>query len=190
MPLQHRHIIDVMLDGVRDIARPNMFEVEFHTGPNHSQVVEASNLEISQHLVRSLNIPQTNMGDIIIRRMGRRIIMPGSIDFTDLIISFHNDIRGITRKFLLDWQKNYLSDISGGEFKSVKDFIGGKVTVYQLDGFHERISKTVCRNAYPKVVGDIDLNHETDDALIAFNGIFTFSFMETSNSGPSFSDLV
>ena len=185
---QHRHIIDVLKQNIKDIARPNMFEVEFNTGLNNFSTPAV--LEVSQHLVKSVNIPPTTLSDISINRMGRKLIIPGGIEYTDLTINFHNDIEGITRKFINDWQKSYYETITKGNYKDLKSFISGTVTIYQLNGNHERVSKIVCSKAYPKTIGDFDLGHETEDSLLSFNSFFTFVYLQYSTKAPSFSDIV
>jgi len=182
-----QHIIDVLKDGVRDISRPNFFEIEL----NRPSGRDTSSLTITQNLIRSVDVPSLAMGDIIIRRIGRKITLPGAIDFAqDLLINIHHDVNGLTRSYIANWQKDYIGKIGVGTHEDVHDFVLGNVHVYQLDGQHKRVAKYTFRNAYPKTLGSLDLSHENEDQTLNYLTGFAFSMYQYSNDfATGFSDI-
>lgn len=181
-----RHIVDLLKEGVRDIGRQNLFEIELSRPGNAIE----NTLTITQNLVKSIVIPQTSIGEIVIWRMGRKVVIPGSIEFQDIVSTFHNDIEGKVRTFILNWQKEYYGNLGGGKFnRDIKFFIGGNVSVFQLDGNHTRVAKTIMRNAYPKVLGEMEYGHDNEDTLSSFNVIWSHSFSQYSNKASGFADI-
>lgn len=176
-----------LLAKIKDIARPNMFEVEF----KHTELNGNPYLTIVNEMVRTVEAPSISIGEIIVRRMGRRLILPGTISFSDFIMSLHNDVEGKIRNFFLQWQKGYYGNLNEGTFtSSVAEYIKGEVVIYQLDGNHERKVKTVLKKAYPKLLGTVEYSHDQEDALGSFSVGFSYSYIQISNQHQSnFDDL-
>ena len=157
------HVIDVLKNNVRDIARSNRFEVTLNRKGN-GQGKDVDKLNITQNLIRSVEVPATTIDDVIIKRMGRKIVMPGAVDFAqNLLMNIHNDVDGKTRKYIQSWQEDYYGKIGAGLFNEVGPFLQGTVDVYQLDNQNRRTAKFTFSHAYPKTFGGADLNNENDD---------------------------
>jgi len=175
---QPKHIVDVLRQGgVKDISRPNMFEVEMLAPVtiNPSRKI----MRLAQSLVKSVTIPQVVIGDIEQRRMGRKILLPGNVDFSPTVATaYYDDISTDVRHLLLSWQEGYYNDIQNNKVSQMKEFLTGSVKIFQLDNKHERISETIMKYAYPKFIGEIELNHDTEDTLNSFNVIWGFSYVK------------
>lgn len=177
MPQQHKHIIEILLQNVTDLSRPNLYEVELSRGPDFSDT--GTNLSVTQNLIVSVQNPAVNLGNITIPRMGRKIEIPGSVSFENVNMTLYDDIDGITRGFIFDWQKNYFKDLPVGTLNTdMLSFIGGEVKIFQLDGNHNRKIETKLINAWPKTLGEIELNHETEDSLNTFSVTFAYDYLE------------
>lgn len=192
-----RHITDLLQSqGFEDFVRPNFFEVEFHKVVSRGRFgihrrPGNSTLVLTQDFVQKVNIPATNFGEVQIKRMGRKLLMPGELAFGDnLIIGMHSDDKGDTRAFFVDWMESYSRNPVEGKFNDIRKFLGSTVVVYALNGKLERRQKFVFQNVYPKGVIDIEFSHETDDQVMLFTVSFAYSIQQYSNEyGTGFADL-
>lgn len=182
---RNQDLIKNLMDGVKDISRPNYFEVELSS----PSIPTFAAYTLTRNLIKSIQVPSTSLGSIEIKRMGKKLVLPGSVDHSDVNLSVFNDIDGEIRNYFLDWQRVYIKNINEGKFGELKDIINGYVEIYQLDVDHERMQLTILKNAYPRIVGEIEQNHEIEDTLGSFNVTFAYSYSLFSNRTPDFSDI-
>jgi len=176
-PINVIDLINNLKDKIDDFARPNLFEVFIETGKNNLEQSESDSLSITHNLIRSINIPQVSISDIIIKRMDRKITLPGSIDYGDINITLALDDTGFTRRFLTEWHKKYIGNARDGVFGDPINYVSGTITIYQLNGKQERTNTTRFDNAFLKTIGEIAYNHEAEDQILIYNVIFGFYTM-------------
>jgi hypothetical protein len=196
-----RHITELLqTHGVDDLVRPNFFEVEINRAGNSGARFNAvgqglggsnASLNLTQDFIQKIGVPSTSLGEIIIKRMGRKVVMPGEVTHGDnLLMSVHSDDTGHTRDFFQQWINDYSRNVVEGRFNEIHGFLQSTIAVYSLNGNLEKRQKFVFRNVYPKLLGDIEFNHETDDQVLVFTVGFGFSMIQHSKQfGSGFSDL-
>jgi len=94
---EQRHISE-FLEGLKDVTRPNLFEIEI----GYSPVTPPDRI-----FVTKVDIPSVDLSEIMIKRFGRRITIPGAISFPDVTIGFHDDAEGFMRDFAHTWQRGF-----------------------------------------------------------------------------------
>ena len=170
-----RHVVDIMREYFKDIQRPNLFEVKM-TDPSGLESI------LTHNMIRSVQIPSTSFQTTEITRMGQKVEIPGNVDYGDLSMTFYIDVEGTVLKFFEKWKETYY-DVYLNSRQNPSIFISGKIVVYQLNGMHERKIMTTIMNVFPKMIGDIELSHESEDTLSTVNVSFAYSYLYTSKVG-------
>lgn len=184
-----RHIIDVLRTSqLTDFHRPNMFEVDFLPPLG---AVDVSNLFLTQNLVKGITLPSTSVQDMEIRRMGRKLSIPVATQFDRVSVTLRDDEGGKVRNFFNQWQRNHYGDIESGVFNpNLKHLISGEVHIYQLNSLHERTNKIVVKHAHPSLLGEMELNHDTEDSTSDFSVTILFAYALYSNQAKTgFADI-
>lgn len=181
-----KHVRELVEQPGFDFQRPNLFEVEIDI--NMENVLfkenEDSPYVIAHHLIKDINVPSSSLGTTEIKRMGRRIVLPTEVNFSDDIqIVLLCDIGGKSRVFFQDWQQLYYQHINSPNTSNQGEYItGGGVKIYSLDGLHERTSYTQLYNAFPRLIGEMPFSHDTENTLQIFSVSISFSYAEFVSS--------
>lgn len=176
-----QHIVDLLRNIPKDIHRPNLFEVEF----SPPKTVSTANKIIAQNLVKSVNIPRTSIEEMNIRRMGLKISIPAGTQFEVVVFNIHDDSESKARSFFMDWQRNHFRDIQSGRFnKDLRNMISGSCEIFQLDAEHRRTTKITIKNAWPQIVGELEMSHDTEDSILNFNVTYQFNYIYFNNNPP------
>jgi len=182
--------IELLRNGLKDISRPDEFEVEITRANPVGDRANNTVLNLTHDLIRSIQIPATVLGEITISRMGRQLKLPGNLNSGEVNATFLHDSEGKVKDFFHAWQKDYYGEINGGSFNQAKNFSKSTVTIFQLDGKHEKISKTILNHVWPKTIGEMELNHDSGDQLMQFSIIFAYNYALYSYKPPNFTDII
>ncbi len=169
-----------MLGELEDIHRPNHFEVTIVRTYNETiQINNKSARETTTfipYVIKSVVIPSTIFGDITIKRMGRSFKMPGAMDFQNITMTMYDDIKSKAREYFTNWMQGYYGEeVDGGIFGGIKEFINNTITIKQLNRAWKPISITTMYNAFPQMIGELALSHDTSDALSEFSVVIAYS---------------
>jgi len=196
-----RHAVDVLKHSLmQDLQRPNLFEVLIDTNGKNSDN-DSTIMNLTSNLIVSVSFPSTIIGAVTINRMGRKLIIPGDVQNpADLTISVYADVEGRTRSFFDAWQRAYYGSDSkngtntGGSISKTVDYANpltyaemGTVTVYALDGNHDRRNRVTMYKVFPRIVGEMQFSHNTENSLTMFSITLAFSYAEYTNFEPSHS---
>ncbi len=168
-----------LLQALEDIHRPNHFKIVIE---RHDDVTPAATKELMHNIIKTIQIPSTIFGDIIIKRMGRSFKMPGSIDFQDVTMTLYDDIKSKARDYFTTWMQEYYVLIDGGTFNDIGNYINNQIHIHQLDMSWNIMSTTTLYNIYPKMIGELSLSHDSVDVLSEFSVVLAYSHAENINS--------
>lgn len=172
-----KHIVDLLLSGITDFHRGNMFEVELQPLPDLPNQILTSNM------IKQVTIPSINQPDIEIKRMGQKVAIPGGVEFDKLAMTLRDDEESKIREYFIKWQERYHRNLPDGDFNpNIHGLIQGKVVIYQLGSKHQRTTRITAFHAWPMTVGDIDLSHDNEDTISEFNVQFAYSYAKHSFS--------
>lgn len=180
--MTRKHARDVLKNTyLSDFQRPNLFEIDFQIGSTGT--AQNSTLSLATEMIQSVNLPMTIIGQIEIKRMGKRMYIPGEvINSQEVQVSCYSDIDGSVRAFFLNWMKNYFIRMDNKEVVPEKKFAtGNTMTIYTLDGMHRKQTVTTLFDVWPKMVGEMSFSHESDNSLSTFPVAFLFSHAEFDN---------
>jgi len=179
----------------KDYARPNLFKMVFfpptgapiegrktNKSPDslYDKIKDAINdvgmkPDKIDFAIKSATFPSTQINIIPLQRMGRTLWLPGDMEFGDLQVTFVVDTDYDIYRYFAMWM-NLLnrpdSNIRGSDGNSLR----GSATLYQLDGQLEKIFKFQFFHLYPKMIGDMTLDSDSENALTTLTVTFAYSY--------------
>ena len=180
MAKKAQHAVDVLRNkALSDFQRPNLFEVEIIFKEESMKSEKTSEL-LTYEMIQSISIPSTSIQNTEIKRMGRRIFVPGEINNSpEVNLSVYSDVEGKCKKFFSAWQSAYYNSMNS----TSKEHIGkysesADVRIYTLDSYHRRRTVTACINAWPRMIGELSMSNDTENALSTFSVALVFDYSE------------
>lgn len=183
------HVVDLLKQGITDFHRPNMFEVELL--PPETTLVRKFNpiTTLTANMIKSIKWPGISIEETQIKRMGFTVVIPTGVTFgaNKIEMNLRDDEESKLRQFFLNWQRHHYKDLVSGEFEpNIASLIKGRIHIFQLGSFHQRTTKITMFNVWPSEIGDFDLNHESEDAILDFNVQLSYSYSKDEiNKNPS-----
>ena len=179
-------------------ARPNLFECELFF-PDDAIPTNSSKDEIadkSRFLVKSAQLPASNIAPILVPFRGRNLKIAGDRTFDPWTITIINDVDFKIRTAFERWS-NVMS--------SLDDATGvTNPTSYMTDGYVQQLGRgataatgtpsegetSILRSykffdVFPITVGEIALSYDTTDALEEFDVTFRYQYFTIGNSAQS-----
>ena len=137
--------------------------------------------------IQSCTIPDRTFGEVEIKYYGMTLKVPGNESLSDLTINVISDEPQSTRAYFETW-----ADLVSNRFNNKKTnmqdlFLDSAIRVSQLDRKGNVVSKYNFFNIFPKVVGEIELNYETSDAIETFQVTFAYSHWNSEVVKPELS---
>lgn len=168
-------------------ARPNLFKVSLsfpgNTGSNES------NEEFS-FMCRSASVPSLNVGVVNVPYFGRIIKLAGDRTFEDWNIRVFNDESYNVRKAFEKWQSRLTQldhDTAGKEHIMTNGSYYIDVTVEQYskgngseDPMGEVVKTYTLKNAWPSMIGAIELAWDSNDQIEEFDVTFSYDYFQSS----------
>ena len=181
-----KHAADILKNRgyFSDFQRPNFFEVVM-SGFNQSGPAMAKNekVKLTADMIQGITYPMTLINPIEIKRMGKRLQMPGeATNSQEIQLTLNADVEGEIRRFFSEWQKNFYVKMDSPAFSPEHKFTTSvSVDIYTLDGNHNRRSSTKLFNVWPKMIGEMSFSHTTDNEISTFPVTLAFSYSEYRN---------
>lgn len=168
------HTIDQIKSAVGVGVRPNLFEVEFASGP-----ADASRLSV---LCKGAALPGSTVGIIEVPMIGgRRYKLAGDRTFVEWTSTVLNDTDFRARNALENYQKLFV----GTDFSQTT--LGGRqnaslttVTVKQLDQNNNAVRTYKLNNCFISDISTIDLSYDSTDTIEEFTVTWVYDFFTVS----------
>lgn len=149
----------------RDLARPNRFKVLFR--PPSIFATDFSD-EFMSSMVKRVNMPAYTVNELLYERAGKKLHIPAHIEFTDLSITFFNDVDQKMKNIIHTWQNMGLSNWEFNTGSIPLLALQGQIEVHQYDGNNQSTGAVVFTNCWPKSMSNIDFGHESDNTVSDF----------------------
>lgn len=164
-------------------ARPTLFSVQL-TPPNSIEV--GLDLITAPFLVRTANLPASNLGLIRIPYFGRIVKMAGDRTFDDWTVTVINDEDFKLRNALETWS-NAINQFRGNTRLTTAANLGYKAnaTVTQYSKTGDTLRTYTFEGLYPSVVSAIDLNWGSQDQIEEFTVTFEYDHWVVADAGTT-----
>ncbi len=184
--------IDNFLGKIQQGVKPNMFEVEIAFPNNFA--INNPDLQLTNLLCKSTNLPGSNLGVIEVPFRGRTVKIAGDRTFDNWSGTFFNDKDFKVRGFFEEWSQliNTHEENTAPRFTPQSDTdVGYMATlkVHQLEKNATEPGGSIIRtyefkHAFPTSVSSIDLAYDSTDQIEEFTVEFQMSYWTTSNPTP------
>jgi hypothetical protein len=167
-------------------ARANQFAVELNFP---TWVPNSGYGDDARYLCKSSSLPGSFISDIPVQYRGRELHVAGERSFQPWTLTFYNDTNFGIRSAFEQWQsgiQSYTNTLGATNPRSYQI----DLVVHQLDrnGASIKVYKFV--NAFPTVVGAIQLDYDAANQIETFDVEFTYDyFMSGSNFGGLSTDI-
>jgi hypothetical protein len=161
-------------------VKPSLFAVQGNIGPE-------SQSDLTPFLVKSAQLPGSQLGVIEIPFRGRRIKVPGDRTFGDWTITIINDGKFSLRTKFERWInaiQQMEANVSTNDFTAFTPTIFQDWEVQQLDRAGNPISQYKLIGCFPTDVSPIELSFEANDQIEEFSVTLAYSYF-TNNTRES-----
>lgn len=157
-------------------ARPNLFRVEcpFPAGTGGSQ-------ETASFMIKAAQIPASTQGTIEVPYRGRKFKIPGDRTFDKWTIKIINDTTFDLRNAFENWI-DFTNPAPGNSGKTNYNSFMSQLRVYQLDKAGNDVKCYTFVDAWPEMVGPIELGYDTNDAIEEFDVTFCYQYWLSSST--------
>lgn len=157
-------------------ARGSLFQVTFTNPANGVADIKVP------FMVRTAQIPESNLGTIEVPYFGRKIRLAGDRSFGDWTVTVINDEDFLVRNALEEW-----SQAISGHQSNIRDFGSASPLLYKSTAEVTQFSKTGTpirtykfNGIYPSMIAPIDLNWGDTDSIEEFQVTFQYDWWEVS----------
>ena len=163
---------------LKDYARPNRVEIEIHGLPEHLDLSgnnSIDNLGIISSTLKDTTFPAADIGEIVISRMGKRIVYPGDRAYSEIEATFKMPLDYNIYEIMVAWNKS-IQNFEAEMDMDFDNFRGKSVVLKQLSHMdHSVISEWELFNAWPRTIGAISFSMESENSLVEFPITFAYS---------------
>lgn len=181
--------IDGFLGKIKQGVKPNMFEVEIQFPQNYK--VNTDDIQLTNLLCKSTNLPGSNLGVIEVPFRGRTVKIAGDRTFDNWSATFFNDKDFKVRGFFEEWSQFINTHEKNTAPRFIPEFSDSgymaTVKVHQLEKNATEPGGSIIRtyslmHAFPTSVSSIDLAYDSNDQIEEFTVEFQMSYWETSGA--------
>lgn len=171
-PEAEKFHINQIKDGLRDLAKQNLFYVYFESPDSHPPV------EFLPHLVKSATFPSVEISKITIKRCGYDVHLPGDVNFGECQITFWADVDQNVRNWFHAWQLKHIACYERflGSVPTVA--LTGKLYIEQLDPSYNVTYGVALSNVWPSTISEISVSHDNEHVRQEFSVNFAYSYYE------------
>ena len=162
-------------------ARSNHFSVQLSM-PNWVGGSEAA--REASFLCHAANLPASTLSDIEIPFRGRAVHVAGERTFEPWTVSIYNDTGFSIRNALEYWIEG-ISNTPQTNGIVAPLVYQSQMQVFQFDRNGNPIKEYNFVNAYPTLIGEIELNYENANAIETFDVTFTYDYWTTNITAGS-----
>jgi len=157
-------------------ARNSLFQVQFQNPANG-----AGDLKVP-FMVRTAQIPSSDLGIIEVPYFGRKIKLAGDRTFADWTVTVINDEDFAIRNALEQWS-NQINSLQG----NLRTFSGAAPSLYKANAEVTQFSKTGVpirtykfNGIFPQTISTIDVDWNATDSIEEFTVTFQYDYWEVS----------
>lgn len=166
-------------------ARPNQFRVEL-SFPSFVTAGALVGLN-SQFLCKAAQLPASTIENMQVMYRGRAVNFAGERSFTPWGIQVYNDTTFSIRNALEAWSDGVLNHAQTNGRVNPRDY-QVDLLVHQLDRNGATVKTYKFVDAYPTLVGPVQLDYEANNQIEIFDVEFTYNYWtsDTSTGGTGF----
>ena len=139
-------------------------------------------------LCRGTSVPALTIGEVAVPYRGRQIYVSGDRTYEPWTITVMSDRTQQMRAFFEQWQ-NHIGDIGN---RTDRSNIGqqpanyyGTAALQQKDRNDAILRTYYLYDVWPTTIDAVELNYETNDAVLEFGVTFRFNYMTVAGAGSS-----
>lgn len=159
-------------------SRANLFELEL-SFPAYAG--GSTEVDLGMYLTKSSQLPASNLGKIEVPFQGRMLPLAGDRTFEEWTCTFLNDTGFELRDAFERWSNGINEHISNKGLTNPEDYMV-ELKVHQLNKSKERIKTYTFRNAFPTIVGEIEVSMDSSDTIEEFPVTFAYSEWESNTT--------
>lgn len=159
-------------------ARSNLFQIRIQNQPSGVPALGADDHIIH---IKSIQLPETTVGEIPVNHMGRIYKYPGDRVYNDVqltILSDGTDMR--IRHFFEAWNHAWNRHYANTGLLPNDGNLNTTVELSQLDRLHNPIRTYTLNKAWCSDVSAVDLSHDNNDALVEFTVSIKYHWFEVT----------
>lgn len=151
-------------------ARANQFEV----------IIQSPIAGLDQnkmYLCTAASLPQSQVDAVTVAFRGREVHFPGDRRFQPWTVQFYNDTDFAIRDVFEKWS-NALQQYETTNATTRPGTLAGTLQVFQLDRSGNRIKQYEFVNAFPSLVGGIELRYDATNQIEVFQVDFVYDYFK------------
>jgi len=157
-------------------ARSNLFQIQI----SNSGVADLDQDDQIVH-VKSIQLPETTVGEIPVNHMGRIYKFPGDRVYNDVQLTILSDGTNMRiRHFFEEWNHKWNQHFSNQGVIPNASNLQAVVRLTQLDRQHNPIRQYNLQRAWCSDVSSVDLSHDNNDALVEFTVTIKYHFFQVN----------
>lgn len=161
-------IIDTIGAQFTTAASPNRFEVEINYPFGGSS-------EKARFMCKATTVPSETIGEILIGYQSQKLKIAGDREYADWTVTVYNMEDWTVRNDLEKWMR--LINDPELNIKSHHAAYFGEIKVVQKSTSNTTAAIYVLKGAWPKLIGDINLDWETNDDKETFDCTFSYQYL-------------
>jgi hypothetical protein len=171
-----RFTIDGFKSNFRDGHRSNLFYF-LPSFPADVVVGDMSN-DRSVYLVRTAQLPQTTLDEIIVAWQGYDFPIAGKHTFQEMVITFNTDHDALIRLNFENWVNKIHNPVTN-EYALISEYmLDQRMQLLGYDG--EPVLETTLHDAWPKDIAQAQLDYTTSE-ITQFDVTWRYSYHTISN---------
>lgn len=169
-------------NNIKDLARPNRFEVEIHS-PSYIGADQTLRRFLTW-TVETAQIPSRTQGEIPIKFHGMELKLPGDYAKENLNIGFINSYGWEGRDFFENWMEYIqLTTVDNRKANAMDMITDSRIYINQLGRVQDSvIASYIFHNAFPTNISAIELNQNEMDTIEKFTVSFAYSHFERAEA--------
>ena len=172
----------------KGLASPNKFKVRisFPTGNLSHSLTSLNGNNDMNLMVESVDIAGRNVQSTINIEYGiRREVAYNAPAYDPLNITFLCSQDMYEKRALEKWNHSIVNTTFGSDVGYYDDYIGSVEVCVLSKDLKRKEYKVTYREAYPKTINAINMNHATTNSTLKVTASFVYAFYETSDSNIS-----
>ena len=168
----------------KGLASPNKFQVYIRF-PTKNLTAYSANQDLNL-MVESVDLAGRNINSTINIEYGiRREVAYNAPAYDPLNITFLCSQDMYEKRALEKWNHSIVNTTSGSDVGYYDDYIGSVEVCVLSKDLKRKEYKVTYREAYPKTINAINMNHATTNSTLKVTASFVYAFYETSDSNIS-----
>ena len=157
-------------------ARANLFKATLNF-PAYA----GGDVELTSFLCKTAQLPQSSTNSFVVPFRGRDLKVAGDRTFEDWTVTIINDTDFTIRDSFERWMNGMNAHSANTGLTNPVDY-QADLLVDQLDRDESVIKRYTFRGAFPTIIGPIQLDYYTRDAIETFDVTFSYQYWESNTT--------